>query len=92
MLKENFFPSSSIKTVTETSEFLSSQSASKSKNDSMSPGVAAAISIVGTLVFAVVVVALFTKCKRHRSGSREQLLRSVDRYQPMPPGMVENAQ
>lgn len=82
---------SSIKTVTETSEFLA-EAASKSKDNGMSPGVAAVVSVVGTLAFAVVVVAIFSKCKKKRNGSREQLLRSVDRYQQMPGRLEENTQ
>ena len=63
-----------------------------SKSDGMSPGVAAAISVVSTLTLALVVLLLFTKCKMRRSRSSEQLLRSVDRYQGMPAGLAEDAQ
>ena len=66
-------------------------SQNQSSNE-VSPGVAAGISIAGTLLLAFVVVFLFTKCKKKRSGSRLNLLRSVDRYEQMPPGLAENAQ
>ena len=62
----------------------------KRSNNEISPGVAAGISIAGTLLLAFVVVLLFTKCKKKRSGSRLNLLRSVDRYEQMPPRMDED--
>ncbi len=59
----------------------------------MSPGLAAGISILVTLVVGLVVVLLVMKWyKRKRSGSRETLLRSVDRYQNIGPGVMEGAQ
>ena len=61
-------------------------------NNKVSPGVAAGISIAGTLLLAFIIVFLFTKCKKKRSGSRQNLLRSVERYEQMPTGLAENAQ
>eukprot|EP00794_Sanderia_malayensis_P016624 gene16624-18314_t len=58
----------------------------------MSPGLAAGISIIATLVAGSVVALLVVKCRRKKTNSRETFLHSVDRYQPMPSGMAEGSQ
>jgi len=80
---------SSVKKITESTGNVKS-AASESSKDGVTPGFAAGISVIGTLVFAVVVVALFTKCKTRSRSSRDQRLISVDRYQSMPSRVVED--
>ena len=84
----NIFPSN-VKNANVNSGY--TYEAAKKEDSKMSPGLAAGISIVATLVVGLLVALLFTKCKRKRASSRESLLRSVDRYQPMT-GVAEGAQ